>query len=191
MKNQFEDYEGLDRHSPTRHRTWDMVVCGIMGFALGVVLMLLLSVPVHAQTVPAWEKLNESCQGAPLTKNGKDNPACTERNKVAAQLADEGWMQARHGVWVSPEQQNFAGRIIAKYDGQLAMNAGAFDSIMPALLVELRSKLTDAQIFAIWNERQYEIHANAPYGAAMLEEIMDKLAMHYARSGDPRLALGW
>lgn len=190
MKDQFEGYEGLDRHYGRPHRLWTAIVCFVMGFAAAVVMLLMLTEEVHAQTVPAWEKLNESCQGAPVLKAGKQNPDCAARNKVAARLVDEGWMQGRHGVWVSPEQQNYAGRIIAKYDGQLAMNAGAFDSIMPAMLVDLRAKLSDAQIFAIWNERQNDIHANAPYGAVMLEELLAKLTMHYARKGDPRLALG-
>lgn len=184
------NYEAFDRHQPRTSAAWTAIVCFVMGFAAAVVVLLMLTADAQAQTVPSWEKLNESCQGAPLTKVGKQNPDCAARNKVAARLVDEGWMQGRHGVWVSPEQQNYAGRIIAKYDGQLAMNAGAFDSIMPAMLVDLRAKLSDAQIFAIWNERRNDIHANAPYGAVMLEELLAKLTMHYARKGDPRLALG-
>lgn len=182
--------QAFNRPYPRTSRVWDAIVCVVLGAAAVIALALAMLDPAHAQTVPAWEKLNESCQGAPLTKNGKDNPDCKARNKLAAQLTGAGWLQGRHGVWVSPEQQNFAGRVITKYDGQLAVNMGAFDSLMPALLVELRSGLTDAQIFAIWHARQYDIHANAPYGAVMLEEVMAKLAMHYARSGDPRLALG-
>lgn len=184
-----EDFDYCNSGAKPNH-IWEMILCIIFAVVAVCVTALVLIEPAQAQTVPAWEKLNESCQGAPLIKSGKDNPDCKARNKVAKQLVLAGWLQAPHGVWVSPEQQNFAGQVIAKYDGQLGANLGEFASLAPALLTELRTQLADTQIFAVWNSRQTDIRANAPYGAAMLDEIMARLAMHYARSGDPRLALG-
>lgn len=182
--------EAFDRHQMRPGPFWHSVICACIAIVVAILLVLVITGPAEAQTVATWEKLNNACQSVPQLANGNASPLCKERNKVTAQLADAGWMQANHGVWLSPEQQNFAGRVIAKYDGQLGANMGAYGSLVPALLVELRQRLTDAQIFAIWNERQVDIAANAPYGAALMEEVMSKLALHYSRSGDPRLALG-
>lgn len=179
--------------TPTRReRVWDWFVWFVIAGAAGVALLLALTAPIdaRAQDLPSWDKLNESCQGAPLRANGKDNPDCAARNRISSQLVRQGWQQANHNVWLSPDQLHFAGVTISKYDHQLASNLGEFNSLMPAQLVELRSKLTDAQIFAIWNLRQDDIRANAPYAGAMLEETIAKLAMHYARSGDPRYTIG-
>lgn len=201
----------LDEHDPEfepfqhhvrRSHMWEFVMCTVFAVVaiIATALALLSPTDAHAQgvDVPTWEKLNESCQGAPEVRSTalpgnhyKPNPDCAARNKLSSQMVRTGWEQANHGVWLSPDQLQFAGKVISKYDRQLSANMSEFDSLMPAQLLELRTKLTDAQIFAIWRLRQGAIRANAPYAGAMLDETIARLAVHYARSGDPRLTVGY
>lgn len=162
-----------------------------LGFSLYVVALIgaiAIHEPAQAQTVPQWESANEACQGEPVLRStGKTNPACRQRDGIAKALIKQGWLPANHGVWLSPAQQMWLGQVLNRIDAQARANLyAAHDSLMPMLLTELRRKLTDAQIFAVWNEQRPAIQAYAPFGAAIMTEMMRKLAMTYARTNDPR-----
>lgn len=144
----------------------------------------------NAPSVEQWEQFNDSCQGEPtLRANGKDNPACHKRDSIAEALLNKGWLQCNHGVWLSPEQITWFAQVLNKIDLQARDMPYAIDSLMPILLAELRKKLHDDQIFAIWNEQRPAIQAYVPFGATVMTSMMQNLARRYARSNDPRFYL--
>lgn len=146
--------------------------------------------PAFGQTVQEWQIANMVCQDAPIIeKTGKTNPACKARDKMSDSLIRKGWMPANHAIWLSPEQQTWFGVVMRDFDRQAAANPLDSFDMMPAMLTELRRKLTDVQIFAIWNEQRPAIQAYAPYGAAIMMSLMKRLAMTYSRSNDPRYTL--
>lgn len=146
--------------------------------------------PAFGQTVQEWQIANIVCQESPIiAKTGKDNPACKARDKMSDSLIRKGWMPANHAIWLSPEQQTWFGVVMRDFDRQAAANPHESFDMMPAMLTELRRKLTDVQIFAIWNEQRPAIQAYAPYGAAIMTSLMKRLAMTYSRSNDPRYTL--
>lgn len=156
---------------------------------IGFLLALFLVAVVHDANaqVLAWDRANDACRGEPLLRsNGKDNPACRERDALSRALQRQGYLRANHDVWLSPEQQNWFAQVLRTYDGQTRENLYAAESIMPMMLTELRRKLTDDQIFAIWNEQRPAIQAYAPFGSALMTTLMRKLEMTYARTHDPR-----
>lgn len=156
-----------------------------------IALMLALAfTPAFGQSIPQWEQLNDRCQGEPILRsNGQDNPACKARDKLRDNLIRKGWLPVNHGVWLSPEQQTWFSIVLRDFDRQAAANPAQSFDMMPAMLLELRRKFTDAQIFAIWNEQRPAIQAYAPYGAAIMTSLMKRLAMTYYRLHDPRYTL--
>lgn len=158
--------------------------------AVLAVMLALAFAPAFGQTVQEWQIANMVCQDAPIiAKTGKDNPACKARDKMSDSLIRKGWMPANHAIWLSPEQQTWFGVVMRDFDRQAAANPTLSFDMMPAMLTELRRKLTDVQIFAIWNEQRPAIQAYAPYGAAIMTSLMKRLAMTYSRSNDPRYTL--
>lgn len=146
--------------------------------------------PAFGQTVQEWHIANMVCQDAPILRDsGKTNPACKARDKMSDSLIRKGWMPANHAIWLSPEQQTWFSVVMRDFDRQAAANPLESFDMMPALLTELRRKLTDVQIFAIWNEQRPTIQAYAPYGAAIMTSLMKRLAQTYSRSNDPRYTL--
>lgn len=155
--------------------------------AIAVLALLFVSSVAQAQTVAQWEALNDACRGAQIQP--EKNPSCRKRDNVALALIKQGWLPANHDVWVSPDQQTWFAQVLRRYDEQTRENLYAADSLTPAMLIDLRRKLPDAQIFAIWNEHRPAIQAYAPFGAAVMTSMMQKLAMTYARKNDPRYFL--
>lgn len=161
----------------------------IMAILIAMALAAAFS-PAFGQTVQEWQIANMVCQDAPIiAKTGKDNPACLARDKMSDSLIRKGWMPANHAIWLSPEQQTWFGVVLRDFDRQAQANVAQSFDMMPAMLTELRRKLTDVQIFAIWTEQRPAIQAYAPYGAAIMTSLMKRLAMTYSRSNDPRYTL--
>lgn len=161
----------------------------MMTICVAILLALAFS-PAFGQTPQEWGVANFACQEAPIiAKTGKDNPACKARDQMADAMIRKGWMPANHNIWLSPEQQTWFGVVMRDFDRQAAANPTLSFDMMPAMLLELRRKFTDAQIFAIWNEQRPAIQAYAPYGAAIMTSLMKRLAMTYARLNDPRYTL--
>ena len=154
---------------------------------LATLALMFVSSVAQAQTVPQWEHLNDACRGAQILP--EKNPDCRKRDNIARALIKQGWLPANHEVWISPAQQQWFAQVLRQYDDQARENLYAADSLMPALLVSLRMKLQDDQIFAIWNEHRPAIQVYAPFGAALMTSMMQKLALIYARSNDPRYFL--
>ncbi len=166
-----------------------MRVLSYTGVVLFAVLALMFALSAaHAQTVSQWEALNDACRGAQILP--EKNPDCRKRDSTARALIKQGWLPANHEVWISPAQQQWFAQVLRQYDDQARENLYASDSLMPALLISLRMKLHDEQIFAIWNEHRPAIQVYAPFGAALMTTMMQKLALTYARSNDPRYFLG-
>lgn len=158
--------------------------------AIIAMMLALAFAPAFAQTPQEWGIANEVCQGEPILRsNGRDNPACKARDKLASGLIRKGWLPANHGVWLSPEQQAWFAEVLNQFDGQARANPAYSFDMMPAMLMELRRKLNDAQIFAIWNEQRPVVQAYAPFGAAIMTSLMQRLAMTYVRKNDPRYTL--
>ena len=161
----------------------------IMAIIVAMALAAAFS-PAFGQTVQEWQIANMVCQDAPVLRDtGKINPACKARDKMSDSLIRKGWMPANHAIWLSPEQQTWFGVVMRDFDRQAVANPTMSFDMMPAMLTELRRKLTDVQIFAIWNEQRPAIQAYAPYGAAIMTSLMKRLAMTYSRSNDPRYTL--
>lgn len=164
--------------------------CILILSAIIAATLALAFAPAFGQTMSQWEAANNACQGEPILRsNGRDNPACKARDKMSDSLTRKGWLQANHGVWISSEQQVWFSTTLREFDIQAMTNPGLSFDMMPSMLFELRRKLPDAQIFAIWNEQRPAIQAYAPYGAAIMTSLMKRLAMSYSRSNDPRYTL--
>lgn len=162
---------------------------GFLAYLLAVILALMIHESASAQPV-AWTQLNEQCQSEPILRvTDKTNPACKQRDTMSRSLIKQGWLPCAHGVWLSPEQQVWFGAVLNRMDAQARDNFYAVDTLVPMILTELRRKLTDAQIFAVWNEQRPAMQAYAPFGSMLMTSMMQKLAMHYARSNDPRYRL--
>lgn len=164
-----------------------------VGFALYVIALLIALTyndSARAQTAPQWERADAQCAGEPLLRTtGKTNPACRERDSIARALIKQGWLPCNHGVWLSPEQQKWFTLVLRDINAQASANIDQSYGLMPLLLHELRQKLSDAQIFAIWNEQRPALQAYAPFGSAVMASMMQRLALTYARSNDPRYYL--
>lgn len=162
---------------------------GFVLYVVALIVALAYNDVVHSQTLQ-WTQLDEKCAGEPLLRTtGKTNPACRQRDSISSALIKQGWLPCNHGVWLSPEQQKWFVAVLRDIDAKASTNIAQSYDMMPMLLHELRQKLSDAQIFAIWNEQRPALQAYAPYGSMVMTSMMQKLAMVYARSHDPRYIL--
>lgn len=164
----------------TRRSFWRYV---IIGAALGLLLGLGLVKCAAADTMQDWQALNELCQGGSGAASDK---ACTQRQRNAAQLVREGWFQGAHGVWVSPENVATFNRIVRSYDATARANTAMLDTVMQAMMDELRRKVPAEAIFALWNGRAGDLLTHTPYAASMLMYGLPYLERMLSGKNDPR-----
>jgi len=167
----------------TRRSFWRYVV---IGAALGLLLGLGLVRCAAADTLANWQALNELCQGGSGAASDK---ACTLRQRGAVQLQREGWYQGAHGVWVSPENVATFYRIVRSYDATARANTAMLDSVMQAMMHDLRRALPPEAIFALWNGRAGDLLANTPYAASMLMYGLPYLERMLSGKNDPRFVM--
>lgn len=155
----------------------------VIGAVLGLLLGLGLVKVAAADTLQDWQALNEVCQGGAGATSDK---ACTQRQRFGAQLQREGWYQGAHGVWVSPENVATFNRIVRSYDALARENTGMLDSVMQAMMTDLRRQLPAEAIFALWNGRAGDLLAHTPYAASMLMYGLPYLERMLSGKNDPR-----
>ena len=158
----------------------------VIGAALGLLLGLGLVKCAAADTLANWQTLNELCQGGSGAASDK---ACTLRQRSAVQLQREGWYQGAHGVWVSPENVATFNRIVRNYDATARANTGMLDTVMQAMMHDLRRALPPEAIFALWNGRAGDLLANTPYAASMLMYGLPYLERMLSGKNDPRFVM--
>lgn len=158
-------------------------------FLLILVLAVLLPVVAFAQPAP-WSALNDNCRGEPLLRaNLKQNPVCVTRDTLTKDLQSKGWLLAAHDVWLSPAEQGWFIQALNRTETQMKADPSAMSFIVPGLITDLRTKLTDVQIFAAWNALRPLLVGFFPQGSAVLQYGLDKLEMHYSSKNDPRYVL--
>lgn len=167
----------------THRAFWRYVVIGAV---LGLLLGLGLVKCAVADTLQDWQVLNELCRGGAGAASDK---ACTQRQRFGTQLQREGWYQGAHGVWVSPENVATFNRIVRQYDATARDNTGMLDSVMQAMMTELRTKVPAEAIFALWNGRAGDLLAHTPYAASMLMYGLPYLERMLSGKNDPRYRL--
>lgn len=155
----------------------------VLGAVLGLLLGFGLVKCAAADTLQDWQALNEVCQGGAGATSDK---ACTQRQRFGAQLQREGWYQGAHGVWVSPENVATFNRIVRSYDALARENTGMLDSVMQAMMTDLRRQLPAEAIFALWNGRAGDLLAHTPYAASMLMYGLPYLERMLSGKNDPR-----
>lgn len=155
----------------------------VIGAVLGLLLGLGLVKCAAADTLQDWQALNELCQGGSGAASDK---ACTQRQRNAAQLVREGWYQGAHGVWVSPENVATFNRIVRSYDATARANTAMLDTVMQAMMDELRRKVPAEAIFALWNGRAGDLLTHTPYAASMLMYGLPYLERMLSGKNDPR-----
>lgn len=179
-----EDGGGAER-SRQRGHMWRAVIRGmIIGALLG--LLLAIAGKVLAAPLDDWRALNEECQGGSGLRSDK---ACTQRAKETAKLTAAGWYQGAHGVWVSPEHVAAFFQVLRFYDAQGRANPGELHTITMAVIDELRRRVPDEAIFALWNDRAGELMTHLPYAASMLRYGLEYLERTLSGRNDPRFRL--
>lgn len=171
------------RFLPTAARRREFWRYVVIGAALGLLLGLGLVKCAAADTLQDWQALNELCQGGSGAASDK---ACTMRQRNAAQLVREGWFQGAHGVWVSPENVATFNRIVRSYDATARANTAMLDTVMQAMMHELRRKVPAEAIFALWNGRAGDLLTHTPYAASMLMYGLPYLERMLSGKNDPR-----
>lgn len=177
--------ERAERETPNHDRRnfWFALFVGVF---LGLLLWGIFVPSARADTLANWNQLNEECQGGSGVTADK---ACTYRQSLATQLRREGWYQGAHGVWVSPEHVATFNRIVRHWDGVARANTGMLDSVMQALMEDLRLKVPPEALFALWNGQTAQLLANTPYAAAMLMHGLAELERRHWYRNDPRFRM--
>jgi hypothetical protein len=145
--------------------------------------------PTPDVAVLEWMATNANCRGS--QPDTAANPQCERRDALTVDLQNKGYVLTNHDVWVSPAQTHYFDAVTLKAGMQAQANPGLGASIMEGMLPELRAKMKDEQIFAIWNDspNRAALHRQSPYGYALMNELMQKLAQHYSTSRNPALTL--
>lgn len=139
-----------------------------------------------ADTLVNWQILNEMCQGG---SGAASDRACTQRQLTVSQLRREGWFEGAHGVWVSPENVATFTRIVRSYDATARANTGMLDTVMQAMMEDLRRLVPAEAIFALWNGRAGDLLAHTPYAASMLMYGLPHLERMLSGKNDPRFRM--
>lgn len=158
----------------------------LIGFAIGVLIILGLVKAAKADTLADWKLLNEVCQGG---SGAVSDRACATRNPTAAKLRAEGWFQGNHGVWVSPAHVAAFNRVVREYDAVARANTAMLDTVMQGMMVDLRAVVPDEAIFALWNGRAGDLLAHTPYAAGMLMYGLPYLERTLSGRNDPRFVM--
>lgn len=138
-----------------------------------------------AADVQAWGVANNDCRGAP-----ERNPACKRRDKIAQGLVRQGAIPAPHEMWVLPDELDAFAVIMERCQVQAETSPLSFyDGLITSVMMELRAKLSDRTLFAIWNADERLIAKTWPMAYALALMGMRQLDRNYSRNNDVTLQL--
>lgn len=163
----------------------------VFGLILGLAPLSIRAAeqPTPDVAVLEWAATNANCRGSQL--DVESSPQCKRRDELTVALRKKGYQLTNHDVWVSPDQKRYFDAVVLKAGMQAGANPGFGESIMEGMLPELRAKMKDEQIFAIWNDssNRVALQRQSPYGYPLMSNLMQKLAQYYSKSRNPALTL--
>ena len=166
----------------------DWLIAGLAAFLMALIPMHGRAAEVQPDIQARYDARAAACDAAMVfVKTARDPypPACMQAATIAGEARRQGFEQF-YDVFVTEKQRLTFGQMLAVADAQAHSSPdAAYDSIMPALIVQLRGQLTDRQLFALWKFERSDIRDVYPYAWAMMSEAMQMLANTYAYRPDP------
>lgn len=143
--------------------------------------------PVPSPLIAQFDAVNDACLGAPTLANGKYNPKCAERDRIARALERTGYERSRHDVWFRTSDVQFLYQL-----GVVAASISGPPSNAPAWLYGMlrHESVDDVTLFAIWQQHSDDFRDASPYVWAITSELLYRIdKANPERRHDPRFML--